>query len=96
MFYDYIKKFLNQLWFYLVLCIDIKKAEILFRVSSALEKLKNMRVVKMDKKRLKIALVVLYAVKCKFPETEEVIDDTLKDECEKEKITADEVTFLQV
>ena len=55
-----------------------------------------MRVVKMDKKRLKIGLVVLYAVKCKFPETEEFIDDTLKDECEKEKITADEVTFLQV
>ena len=50
----------------------------------------------MDKKRLKFALVVLDAVKSRFPETKEFIDDTLKDEYEKEKITADEVTFLQV
>ena len=45
---------------------------------------------------MKIALVVLDAVKTKFPETNEFIDDTLKEECEKEKITADEVIFLQV
>ena len=32
----------------------------------------------------------------RFPETKEFIDDTLKDEYEKEKITADEVIFLQV
>ena len=50
----------------------------------------------MDKKRLKFALVVLDAVKSRFPETKEFIDDTLKDEYEKEKITADEVIFLQV
>ena len=50
----------------------------------------------MDKKRLKFALVVLDAVKSRFPETKEFIDDTLKDEYEKEKVTADEVIFLQV
>ena len=50
----------------------------------------------MDKKRLRVALVVLDAIKSKFPESKEFIDDTLKEECEKEKITADEVIFLQV
>ena len=50
----------------------------------------------MDKKRSKVALVVLDAVKSRFPETKELIDDTLKEECEKEKITADEVIFLKV
>ena len=49
----------------------------------------------MDKKRLKVALAVLDAVKCRFPETKEFIDDTLKKECEKEKITADEVIFYK-
>ena len=53
------------------------------------------RVVKMDKKRLKVALVVLDAVKSTFPETKKFIDDTLKEECEKEKITADEVFFYK-
>ena len=48
----------------------------------------------MDKKRLKIALAVLDAVKNRFPETNEFIDSTLKEECEKEKITADEVIFF--
>ena len=51
---------------------------------------------KWTKKRLKIALAFSDAVKSKFPETNEFIDDTLKEECEKEKITADEVIFLQV
>ena len=44
---------------------------------------------------MKIALVDLDAVKTKFPETNEFIDDTLKGECEKEKITADEVIFYK-
>ena len=48
----------------------------------------------MDKKRLKIALAVLDTVKSKFPETQEFIDSTLKEECEREKMTADEVIFL--
>ena len=60
------------------------------------EKKEYASVVKMDWKRLKVALVVLDAVKSRFPETKEFIDDTLKEECEKEKITADEVISLQV
>ena len=48
----------------------------------------------MDKKRLKVALVVLDAIKSTFPENKEFRDDTLKEECEKEKITADEFIFL--
>ena len=39
----------------------------------------------MDKKRLKIALVVLDAVRNKFSETQEFIDNTLEKECEKKK-----------
>ena len=46
----------------------------------------------MDKKRPKIALV-LDAVKNRFPETQEFIDGTLKEECEREKMTAGEVIF---
>ena len=48
----------------------------------------------MENKRLKIALAVLDAVKSRFPETQEFIDSTLKEECEREKMTADEVIFL--
>ena len=51
----------------------------------------------MDKKRLKIALSVLDAVRYRFPETNEFIDNTLKEECEKERMTEDEViNLLQV
>ena len=49
----------------------------------------------MDKKRLKIALAVLNAVKSKFPEIQEFIENTLREECEREKMTADEVTFYK-
>ena len=47
----------------------------------------------MDKKRLKIAIALLNAVRSTFPETNKFIDSTLKEECEKEKMTADEVIF---
>ena len=47
----------------------------------------------MNKKRWKVALVVLDAVKSRFPDTKQIIDDTLKEECEKEKITAEKVIF---
>ena len=47
----------------------------------------------MNKKRLKIALSLLHAVRNRFPETNAFIDSTLKAECEKEGITADEVIF---
>ena len=49
----------------------------------------------MDKKRLKIALTVLDAVINKFPETQKFIDSTLKEESEKESMTADEVIFYK-
>ena len=48
----------------------------------------------MDKNRLKIALAVLDAVKSRFSETQEFIDSTLKKECEREKMTANDVIFL--
>ena len=53
------------------------------------------RDIKMDKKQLKIALAVLDAIKSRFPETQEFIDSTLKEECEKERMTADEVIFYK-
>ena len=49
----------------------------------------------MDKKWQKIALAVLNAVKSRFPETQEFIENTLREECEKEKITADEILFYK-
>ena len=49
----------------------------------------------MDKKRLKIALSVLDAVRVRFPETQEFIDITLKEECEKERMTVDGVIFYK-
>ena len=47
----------------------------------------------MDKKRLKVASVVLDAVKRRFPETQKLIENTWQEECEKEKITTDEVNL---
>ena len=52
-----------------------------------------MHVIKMGKHRLKIILPVLDAVRSAFLETNEFIDSTLKEECEKEKMTADELIF---
>ena len=52
-----------------------------------------MRVIKMDKKQLKIALTVFNAVRSTFLGTNEFIDSNLKEECEKEGMTADEVIF---
>ena len=45
----------------------------------------------MDRQWLKIALSVLDAVRNRFPETNGFIVSTLKEECEKERITADEI-----
>ena len=51
----------------------------------------------MDKKRLKIALSALDAVRNRFAETNEFIDNSLTEECKKERITVDEViNLLQV
>ena len=49
----------------------------------------------MDKKRLKIVLSTLDAVRSRFPETNEFIDKTLKEECEKERMTEDEVIIYK-
>ena len=48
----------------------------------------------MDKKRLKVGLTALNVVRSTFPKTNEFIDSTLKEECEKERMTADKVIFL--
>ena len=48
----------------------------------------------MDKKRLKIALAVLNAVRSTFSEIKDFPDSSLKEECERQKIIADEVTLL--
>ena len=48
----------------------------------------------MDKRRLKIALAASNAVRSTFPEINEFIDSTLTEECEKERITVDEVINL--
>ena len=55
-----------------------------------------MHVIKMDKTRvkIKIALAVLNVVRSAFFEINGFIDSTLKEECEKEKMTGDEVIFL--
>ena len=39
----------------------------------------------MDKKRLKVTLKVLEAVKIKYPETKDFIEDSIELECLKEK-----------
>ena len=49
----------------------------------------------MDKLRLRIAWKLLGAVKEKFPDTKQFIEDLIDEEYQKEKIYADEVIFLQ-
>ena len=76
----------SVLWPYLVSYIDVKRLRYSRASLVHQKKIKeHVRVVKMGKKRLRDALVVLDAVKSKFPEAKEFIDDTLKDECQKEK-----------
>ena len=48
----------------------------------------------MDKKRLKYYLDVLNAVRSTFLETNKFIHSTLKEEWEKERMTADKVIFF--
>ena len=50
----------------------------------------------MNKKRLKIALTVSNAIKSRFREAQGFIDSNLREECEREKVAADEVSFLLV
>ena len=55
----------------------------------------HVRVIKTDKKRVKIVFAVLNAVRSTFSETNEFIDSSLAEECEKEGMTADEVIFYK-
>ena len=48
----------------------------------------------MNKKRLRVTLKVLEPVKTKYPETKDFIEDSIKQECLKEKISADDVIFF--
>ena len=48
----------------------------------------------MNIKQLKVALMVLDAVKTKYPETKQFVDNTMEDECQKENISADEIIFF--
>ena len=50
--------------------------------------------VTMDKKRIRVALTVLEAVKNEYPETKKFIENLMDEECQKEKISADEVIFF--
>ena len=47
-----------------------------------------------EQKTTKSCFTVLQAVKAKFPETQQFLDNTVEDECQKKKISADEVVFL--
>ena len=86
--------FYNHIWYHS--SSQYKTVWVFSRASSAhqVKTKEHTRVVKMDKKWLKIALAVLDPVRSTFPETNQFIDSTLKEKCEKEKITADEVIFL--
>ena len=50
----------------------------------------------MDKRRLRDALKVLDEVKIYYLDTKKFIEHLIDEECQKEKISADEVMFLQV
>ena len=50
----------------------------------------------MDKKKPRISLKVLEAVKENFPVTKNFIDNMMEEQCQEEKISVEEVTFLQV
>ena len=48
----------------------------------------------MDKKRLRVALTVLEAVKTEYSETKKFIENLMDEECQKENISADEVILF--
>ena len=49
----------------------------------------------MGKKRLRVALEILKGVTVKFPNTKQFIDDAMEEECQKGRITADELIFYK-
>ena len=48
----------------------------------------------MDKKKLRISLKVLEAVK-EFPNTKNFIDNMMEEQCQEEKISVEEVIFYK-
>ena len=49
----------------------------------------------MDKKKLRISLKVLEAVK-EFPNTKNFIDNMMEEQCQEEKISVEEVIFTSL
>ena len=49
----------------------------------------------MDKRKLRVVLTVLEAVKTQYPDTKQFIEDLIDKEYQKEKISVEEVIFLQ-
>ena len=49
----------------------------------------------MDKKRLRITLKVLEAVKERFPDTINFINNMMEEQCQEEKISVEEVIFYK-
>ena len=50
----------------------------------------------MDKKRLRVALKVLEAVKTEYLQTKKFIENVMDEECQKENMSMVEVIFLPV
>ena len=50
----------------------------------------------MDNKKLRISLKVLEAVKERFPDTKNFIDDIMEEQCQKEKISVEEVILFTI
>ena len=68
----------------------------LLGASSALEnKLKRIRIT-MVKRKLRISLKVLEAVKEHFADTKNFIDNMMEEKCQEETMSMEEVIFLQV
>ena len=72
-----------------------KNAEMLLSASSAPEKKVKHTRITTDEKKLRIILKVLEAVKKNFPGTKNFIDDMMEEQCQKEKMSVEEVIFLQ-
>ena len=62
-------------------------------MSSALENKLKLTRITMDKKKLRISLKVLVAVKERFPDTKNFIDNIMEEQCQEEKISVEEVIF---
>ena len=81
---------------YLVLCINIKNAEMPQDRVQYTWKISKPTRITVDKKILRISLKVLETVKERFPDTKKFIDDMIEEQCQKERISVGGVIFLQV